>query len=136
MDPAERWLQANDADYDTTSQAWQHVKTGEYKTPSQEIPWGNSTDLATLVEAGSGQYVEHAAHRACARCGAAYESVAARHKYCSAKCKLAAHEATRAPRGPRSRAEYMRDYRAAQAEVLYDLGANLPTDSPFATKAA
>lgn len=127
MDAAEKWLQANDADYDTASQAWQHVKTGDYKTPSQEIPWGNSTDLATLVEAGSGQYVEHAAHRACARCGAAYDSVAARHKYCTTQCQQAARG-----KRERDRAAYMRDYRAAQAEVLHDLGANLPTGHPFA----
>jgi hypothetical protein len=85
MDDAERWLRDNDPDYDRASRDWRHVKTGEYKTPRQEVPVGLYHEDVV--------YVVPVETRACEGCGGAFSPRESKHRYCSDACKQRAYRA-------------------------------------------
>lgn len=99
MDDAERWLQDNDPNYSTSVSRWKNVKSGIYRIPRQEIPWGNAQDLAELVDARGGDYVESVPRRACERCHFLFVPQTPWHRFCSRACK---HQARRRRGAPHS----------------------------------
>ncbi len=105
MDAATAWLIEHDMEYETSRRSWRHLNDdGEYGTPSQEIPSGSSGDLAHLVATGRGKFVESVDHRQCDQCDTLFVPLSAIHIHCSELCR---------GRARKSRATYMRAYRAA-----------------------
>lgn len=131
MDAAEAWLAQHDPDYESSRQSWRHLNTdGEYETPRQEIPWGDATAVARLVERGAATYTELSENeRRCRYCDTVFVVWKSDHVYCSATCRQ--HDR---PKRDRDRTDYqrelMRQRRAEQAATSWDLGV-IDEPNPF-----
>ena len=82
-DPAEQWLRDHDPDYAESRKAWKDLSDGEYVSP--EMPW--EMDFDEIVP------VEPINDRLCGWCGAAYVSAKDWQRFCSGRCRIAAHRA-------------------------------------------
>ena len=89
VDDAERWLYVNDPEYQRTSEAWKHVRTGVYVTPAQEVPFGDMRDIDKLVIQGKAKPVISPDWRVCARprCQIEFVPTVKWQRYCSELCR-------------------------------------------------
>jgi hypothetical protein len=87
MDAAEKWLAANDPDYEARDWNDEDGDPEYVDRPGQEVPIGGPVELQQAVDSGSGSLVRGVQDKLCVGCYGLFVPMMPWHRFCAERCR-------------------------------------------------